>query len=280
MHGMVAGNNGDVMSLDPLRSLVRNRTLIWQLGKRDIAGRYRGSVFGMFWSLFNPLLMLAVYTLVFGVVLRVRWSSRMPDGGEVDFSVILFSGLIIHTLFSECFTRAPTLVTSNPNFVKRIVFPLEVLPYIALISALFHGAISFLVLIAAHLVLAKTMAWTIILTPIVLLPLLPMILGLTWFLAALGVFLRDVGQITAVISTVLLFVGPIFFPIDKLPAAFQSLVVFNPLSVIVIEFRKVALYGVMPDWGALALYTLVSLVVAQLGFLWFKHTRRGFADVL
>lgn len=264
----------------PIRSLLTHRTLIWQLAKRDVVGRYRGSALGLVWSLVQPLMMLAVYTYVFGVVLKVRWSDRVQDEGGVAFAVILFSGLIVHGLFAECFTRAPNLVLENSNFVKKVIFPLEILPYTVLASALFHAAVSLLVLLAAHVVLDHDFAWTVLLLPVVFAPLLIMTLGVTWLLAALGVFLRDIGQVTTVLSTVLLFVSPIFFPIERLPAAMQGLVYLNPLSVIVDQVRAVVLYGRMPDWQALALYTVVAVAVAQLGYWWFQRTRRGFADAL
>jgi lipopolysaccharide transport system permease protein len=264
----------------PIRSFLNNRHLIWQLAKRDVVGRYRGSALGLVWSLIQPLLMLCVYTYVFGVVLQVRWSDRVQDQGEVAFAVILFSGLIVHGLFTECFMRAPGLVLENANFVKKVIFPLEILPYTVLLSALFHTAVSMVVLLAAHLILDRDLAWTVLLLPITIAPLLILTVGITWLLASLGVFLRDISQITSVVSTVLLFVSPIFFPIERLPDAMRSIVYLNPLSVIVDQVRAVVLFGQLPDWRALGLYTLVALVVAQAGYWWFQRTRRGFADAL
>ena len=270
----------DAMIYGPIRSLLLHRHLIWQLAKRNVVGRYRGSALGLVWSLVQPLLMLGVYTYVFGVVLQVRWSDRLQDDGEVAFAVILFSGLIVHALFSECFTRAPTLILENANFVKKVIFPLEILPYTVLASALFHAGMSMVVLLAAHLVLDRDMAWTALLLPVILAPLLIMTVGVTWLLASLGVFLRDIGQITSVLSTVLLFVSPIFFPVDRLPEAMRAVVYLNPLSVIVDQVRAVLLFGEMPDWRALGTYTLVAIAMAQLGYWWFQRTRRGFADAL
>jgi lipopolysaccharide transport system permease protein len=264
----------------PILSFVRHRDLIWQFAKRDVVGRYRGSALGLLWSFGQPLLMLAVYTYVFGVILQVRWSDRLQDEGEVAFAVILFSGLIVHGLFAECFMRAPTLVLQNANFVKKVIFPLEVLPYTVLLSALFHTAASLVVLLAAHVVLDRSLAWTVLLLPVVLAPLLVLTLGVSWFLASLGVFLRDVGQITSVVSTVLLFISPIFFPVERMPEAVRPLIYLNPLSVIVDQVRAVVLFGELPDWRALGLYTLVAVVIAQLGYWWFQRTRRGFSDAL
>lgn len=263
-----------------LSPLSRHRTLIWKLASRDIAGRYRGSAFGLVWSFVQPLLMLAVYTYVFGVILSVRWEDRLQNGGEVAFAVILFSGLLVHGLFTECFNRSPTLIPANVNFVKKVIFPLEILPYTVLISALFHAVVSVAVLLIAHLVMNQTMAWTVLLLPVTLLPLLIMTMGISWLLASLGVFLRDIGQITSILSTVMLFVSPIFFPIERMPESLRGLVYLNPISVIVDAVRAVVLFGEMPDWSALGLYTITALIVAQLGFWWFQRTRRGFADAL
>ncbi|NQW10517.1 MAG: ABC transporter permease [Alphaproteobacteria bacterium] len=263
-----------------LSPLNHHRGLIWKLAGRDIAGRYRGSALGLVWSFVQPLMMLAVYTYVFGVILSVRWEDRLQTGGEVAFAVILFSGLLVHGLFTECFNRAPTLISDNVNFVKKVIFPLEILPYTVLLSALFHAVVSVAVLLIAHLVLNQTMAWTVLLLPVTLLPLLIMIMGVSWLLASLGVFLRDIGQITTVLGTVMLFVSPIFFPVERMPESLRGLVYLNPISVIVDAVRAVVLFGEMPDWAALGVYTIVALIVAQLGYWWFQRTRHGFADVL
>jgi lipopolysaccharide transport system permease protein len=263
-----------------IRSLTENRHLVGQLARRDIASRYRGSVLGVLWSFVQPLMMLTVYTYVFGVILQVRWEGRVDTESEVAFAVLLFSGLIVHALFSECFIRAPNLILENTNFVKKVIFPLEILPFTVLSSAVFHAAISGLVLMIAHVILNQTLSPMVLLLPVVLMPLLILTLGVTWLLASLGVFLRDIGQITSVMSTVLLFVSPIFFPIERMPEPVRSFVYLNPLSVIVDAVRAVALYGEQPNWTALGIYTLIALAIAQFGFWWFQRTRKGFADVL
>lgn len=260
--------------------LFRHNNLVVQLAWRDVVGRYRGSALGLIWTLIQPLLMLAVYTFVFGVIFEVRWSDRMPQDGEIAFAVVLFSGLIVHGLFVECFNRAPTLILQNVNFVKKVIFPLEILPYTVLLSALFHAGMSLAVLLVAFFALGYGLSWTALLLPVVVAPLLLFTLGVSWLLASLGVYLRDIGQVTAVISTVLLFISPIFFPVERMPEPVRGLIYFNPLSVIVDAVRAVLLFGEMPDWQALGLYTLVALVVVQAGFWWFQRTRRGFADVL
>jgi lipopolysaccharide transport system permease protein len=260
-------------------SFIRNRPLIGQMAKREVLGRYRGSVIGLGWSFFNPLLMLGVYTFFFSFVFKSRWGA-VQDAGHANFAIILFVGLIIHGLFAECINRAPSLIISNVNYVKKVVFPLEILPWIAMGSALFHAGISVLVLLALQLIIVGSLPWTIIFFPLIVIPLILVTLGLAWFLAATGVFVRDIGQITGMIISVLLFVSPVFYPISALPSGVRSLVMLNPLTLIIEESRKVLLFGEMPNWSGLGVYSLVGIAIAWIGFWWFQKTRKGFADVL
>jgi lipopolysaccharide transport system permease protein len=260
-------------------SLWRNRQLIWQMSKRDVLGRYRGSMIGVAWSFFNPIFMLAVYTFVFSFVFKSRWDVDVSvnQGG---FAVILFAGMIVHGLFGECVNRAPSLLLSNINYVKKVVFPLEILPWTILISSLFHTAISVLVLLMAELLLMHHVPWTILLLPLVWLPFVVAIIGVSWFLASLGVYLRDVAQITGLITTVLLFMSPVFYPLSKLPEKFQALLLLNPLTFMIEQTREVLVWGNLPDWNGLVIYSICAGLIAWLGFLWFQKTRGGFADVL
>ena len=260
-------------------SLWQNRNLIWQMSKREVVGRYRGSVMGLAWSFFNPLLMLAVYTFVFSVVFKARWGI----GGEeskVDFAIVLFVGLIVHALFAECVIRAPGLILSNVNYVKKVVFPLEILPWVALGSALFHVFVSLMVLLVIIFILELSISWTVVLFPLVILPLVFATIGVAWFLAATGVFVRDVSQTTGIITMVMLFLAPVFYPMSALPEKYQLFLLINPLTFIIEESRQVLIFGQLPDWTGLAIYSAVSVMIAWLGFWWFQKTRRGFADVL
>lgn len=260
-------------------SFVRNRKLIYQMAQREVLGRYRGSIMGLAWSFFNPLLMLSVYTFFFSFVMKSRWGVAQ-DASHADFSIVLFVGLIIHGLFAECINRAPTLISGNVNYVKRVVFPLDIFPLIAMGSALFHALISILVLLLLQLFLVGNLHWTIIFLPLVIAPFIFFILGCAWFLASIGVFVRDIGQATGPIITVMMFASPVFYPISILPAKVQSLVVLNPLTLIIEESRKVLLFGELPNWGGLGIYSLVSIAFTWAGFWWFQKTRKGFADVL
>lgn len=259
-------------------SFLRNRNLIATLVKREVIGRYRGSVMGILWSFFNPVLMLAVYTFVFSIVFKARWSG----GGEskTEFALVLFAGLLVFNLFSECLNRAPSLILANVNYVKKVVFPLEILPWVSLGSAFFHMLISLLVWLIFFLVFFGVPHATALLLPLVLLPLLLMTLGLSWILASLGVYLRDVSQIVGIVTSTLMFLSPIFYPLSSLPPNYQTILRLNPLTPSIEDVRAVLIWGQIPDGLDFGLYTLATGLLAWLGFVWFQKTRKGFADVL
>ncbi len=261
------------------RSLWRNRQLILQMARRDINSRYRGSVIGLAWSFINPILMLLVYTFVFSVVFKARWNVGGNES-KTDFAIILFAGMIVFNLFAEIVNRAPSLITSNVNYVKKVIFPLEILPWVALGSALFHALISLLVLLFVQFILKLSLPWTGIFFPLALLPLIFASMGFAWFLAALGVFVRDVGQITGIFITILMFMSAVFYPLSALPEKYQSLLRLNPLVLIINESRKSLVLGQYPDWISMLVALLVSLVIAFAGFWWFQKVRKGFADVI
>lgn len=260
------------------RSAWRNKTLIATMIRRDVAGRYRGSFFGILWSVATPILMLLVYTFVFSVVFKARWTSE-TESREV-FALMLFAGLIYYNLFSECITRAPTIIIGNANYVKKVVFPLEIIPFVVLGSALFQFAINLGVWVAACLILTGGAQFTIILLPILIIPLSMLCLGLMWLLGSLGVFLRDVGQAVGIIVSVMMFLSPIFYPVTALPEAYQAILHANPLTLIIESGRSLMFDGVLPDWQPLALLTVYCGLISWLGFAWFQKTRKGFADVL
>ncbi|PXW87649.1 lipopolysaccharide transport system permease protein [Nitrosomonas sp. Nm84] len=249
--------------------------------KREVIGRYRGSFLGLLWSFINPILMLAVYTFVFSVVFKVRLDQGTGIyDDKFAFALLLFAGLILFNLFSECVSRAPGLILANVNYVKKIIFPLEILPWVALGSALFHAGISFLVLLIFLLIIDHPIHWTLIYLPIIVFPFLLLIMGLSWLLASIGVFVRDVGQFIGLILTVLLFMSPIFYPASALPESVRDYLFLNPLTFIIEQTRGVILHGQSPDWLGLIVYYLIALSVAWTGLMWFEKTRKGFADVL
>jgi lipopolysaccharide transport system permease protein len=261
------------------KSLWRNRQLIVQMTKREVVGRYQGSALGLVWSFLNPVFMLAVYTFVFSVVFKARWGV----GGEeskTQFAVVLFVGMIVHGLFAEVLNRAPLLILSNVNYVKKVVFPLEILPVITMGAALFHSLISLGVLLAAFALFNGYLHWTAIFTPLVLLPLVILTTGLAWMLTSLGVFLRDVGQTIGIITMVMMFLAPVFYPATALPEELRPWLMANPLTLIIEQAREVLIWGRLPNWTGLGLYTLVATAVAWAGYAWFQKSRKGFADVL
>ncbi|WP_320535189.1 ABC transporter permease [Robbsia andropogonis] len=259
--------------------LWRNRRLIRALTQREVAGRYRGSAMGIVWSFVNPAIMLVIYTVVFSVIFKSRWGGS-TSGSKVEFALILFPGLIVFNLFAECFGRAPGLILSNVNYVKKVIFPLEILPWVALGSALFHACISILVWLIAYLAFFGLPHPTFLLLPVVLLPLVLFVLGLMWSLSALGVYVRDISQFLGLITTCLMFMSPIFYSSDAFPARFRFLLNLNPLSPAIEGIRDVLFWGKFPDLGLFFAYLLGCAFVAYIGFAWFQKTRKGFADVL
>lgn len=262
-----------------LSTIWSNRNLVRQLLVREIQSRYRGSVLGLAWSFVTPLLMLSVYTLVFQYVFKARWN---VGGGEpeLNFAMMLFSGLILHGLLGEVLTRSPRLIVNNVNFVKKVVFPLEILSCVTLLSALFHFFIGFLLLLGFILIELHAIPLTALLLPVVLLPYFLLLLGFSWILAALGVYVRDIEHVMGTLVTLLLFTSPIFFSTDRLPQQIRNFMFLNPISLIVESSRKVLVHGQLPDFQALLIYGLVALLIMLMGYLFFQKSRSGFSDVL
>ena len=260
-------------------SFKKNFYLICQLGKRQISGRYRGSFLGVLWSFINPLLLLGIYAFVFGFVFQAKFGANL-SGNKSDFAIILFTGLIIHQFFAECLSKAPDLVVSNANYVKKIIFPLEILPWSVMFSALFHLMISFIVLLLFYFSVHLSFYWTVIFFPLVLLPLVIITMGISWFLSAVGVFFRDMNQFIGFIVTICLFLSPTFYPVTNIPLPFRYVLYLNPITFIITQVRSVVLDGQIPDWYGLSLYLLVAMVIAILGLSWFQKVRHIFADTI
>jgi lipopolysaccharide transport system permease protein len=262
-----------------LRNIWGHRGLILQMTVREVVGRYKGSLLGLAWSLFNPILMLTVYTFVFSVIFKSRWGSN-AGGSKGEFAIIIFVGLIVYGFFAEIINRSPGLIVSNVNYVKKVVFPLEILPVVSMAAALFHSLVSMFVLLAAFFIFNDFLHWTVLFIPIVILPLIVLTLGLSWFLASLGVFLRDLAQTIGIITMVFMFLSPIFYPVTALPERFRAWFMINPLTFIIEETRAVAVFGQMPNWTGVMLYLVGASLIAWLGYFWFQKTRKGFADVI
>lgn len=260
-----------------IRSLYANRSLLRSLVIRDIETRYRGTMLGFLWAVVYPLMMLAVYAFVFGGVFNARWGS----GGDMkDFVLMLYCGLIVHALFSETLSRSPAAVLSNPSYVKKVVFPLELLSISHLASAVFNTLIGLGLLCIFLLIQHQSIPPTALYVPLVFIPLLLLTAGLAWFLAAIGVFFRDVGQMISVAMSVLLFLSPVFYPASSAPTLAKKLIYLNPLTYPMEELRALLILGNQPDWLHWLAYFAVSIVVF-IGGLWiFQKTRPAFADVI
>lgn len=260
-----------------IRGLYSNRSLLRSIIIRDIQTRYRGTMLGFLWSVIYPLMMLAVYAFVFGGVFNARWGS---GGGMKEFVLMLYCGLIVYGVFSETLTRSPTAVLSNPSYVKKVVFPLELLPFSHLASALFNALVGLGLLCTFLLIQQHSIPVTALLVPLVFAPLLLLTAGLAWFLAAIGVFFRDAGQMIGAAMSVLLFLSPVFYPASSAPSLAQKLIYANPLTYPIEELRAVLILGVQPDWLHWLAYSTVAFLVAIAGLWIFQKSRPAFADVI
>lgn len=260
-----------------LASLWRHRSLVFELTKREFSGRYRGSFGGIVWSFVQPLFLLTVYTIAFGVILKSRWGF---SGGTAEYALMLFAGLIVFNAFSECLTKSTALITDNPNFVKKVVFPLELLPVITVATALIHALIGVAVWFLGYMLLFGTPKASAILFPLILACYLPILLGLGWLLAALGVIARDISQLTGMLNHTLLFLTPIFYSIEAAPPLLQNLLLLNPLTFVVEQFRLVLFYGQIPALKGLALYFVLASLFAWLSLILFRRLRPTFADMV
>jgi len=264
------------------KNIVRNRELIWTMTKREIKSVYQGSFLGVLWTLILPLMMLLIYTFVFSVVFQAKWSSdgvgqQTPKG---EYALILFAGLTAFNVFSTVINRAPGLILAVPNYVKKVIFPLEILPIVVLGAALFTSFINVALILVGSLIIYHSIPISILFLPFAYIPLILLTLGLTWFLSALGVFIRDIGQAIGIIVQIMFFMTPIFYSADSVPKGMNFIILFNPLSAIVDFFRRSLIWNQSFNWSTWGIVTFISLIVAVLGYAWFSATKKGFADVM
>jgi lipopolysaccharide transport system permease protein len=281
-HAVVRGVRAIAREANPVRffrALWARRDLIRQLTQREITGRYRSSALGVLWSFVTPLVTLLLYTFVFGVVFKARWPGGRTDNLS-EYGLLLFAGITAFSIFSECATRAPGLIAGSPNYVKKVVFPLEILPVTIVGAALFHAGISVALLVVGSWLFLGTVSATLWLLPVVLLPVTCLSLGLGWILASLGTYLRDIGHTVGLITQVLFFTTPIFYAMDAVPPSFRPFIALNPLTPAVENMRRVSVMGLWPDWSAFWVSLGVGLLVLCLGHAWFSVTKRGFSDVI
>ena len=269
----------DTSLIGMVRSLRRHWRLVLQLANREIVGRYRGSLAGIAWSFFNPLLMLVIYTFVFSSIFKVQWGGA---GGESKsrFALILFVGLMLHGFFADCIVRAPSLVLANASYVKKVVFPLELLPWVSVLSALFHLLISMVVMLVVQFALDTYLPAAAILLPVLLLPFILVAVAISFIFAAVGVYLRDIGQLTMMITTVLFFLSPIVYPVSSLPKRLQPWVMLSPIAYPVNQARRMLIFGELPELSGWFIYMAVAIVLLAFSFYFYQKMRKGFADVL
>jgi len=260
-------------------NLYSNRSLIRQFAWREVEARYKGAYLGFLWSLLNPLMMLGVYTFAFGIILNARFGTD-PNEGKMFFALNLFTGLILYDVFSGSVVRAPSLIVSNSNYVTKVVFPLEILPVALLAANLINTLLGLAILVPAVLVFVPGISKTIYMFPLIFIPLCALSLGLSWFLASLGVFLRDIGHTVAILVQLLFFLSPIIFPAVAAPPALRPFLRINPLTTILEGARATLIFGQPLQWHYWSVVTVCSLVFMQLGYVWFMKSKRAFADVL
>lgn len=270
--------NFSISPVGCLRLLIKQRQLIAHMIRREVASRYQGSMLGSLWSFFIPILMLGIYTFVFSAIFKARWG----EGGDskTQFALILFAGLMLFNFFAECVNRAPSMVLGNANYVKKVIFPLEILPIISVGAGLVNLAISLVVWAVFYVCFFGLPPLTAVYFPLIVFPLVLLTLGVSWFLAALGVFLRDVAQLTLVLTTSLMFLTPIFYPTSAVPERFRILIHANPLALVVEQARAATIFGIAPDLAMVALAYGVAAAIAWLGYAFFQKTRGAFADVM
>jgi lipopolysaccharide transport system permease protein len=259
---------------------LKNRSLLWQFARRDVLGRYRGSMLGLTWSFLTPLLMLGVYSFVFVGVFRASWPGAAKGAGGVEFALQVFAGLLVFNLFAEVTSRAPNLIVEQPNLIKKVIFPVELLAWVTVLSGVFHLLISAGTLLLVLLIARGGLPLSALALPFVLLPFVPLLLGLGWFLSAVGVFVRDVGNVMTMVVSLTMFMSPVFYSVKSLSADLQFWMNLNPLTLIIEQVRAVLLLGQWPDWAALSIYALAASAFAVAAGTFFQWTRKGFADVL
>lgn len=256
---------------------LKHRELIWSFIKRELIGRYRGSYMGFFWSFVNPLFLLIIYTIIFSKILQVRF------GGSTSpalYGVYLLCGMVPWFAFSETVAQSATLVRGHINLVKKTIFPLEILSVVSTLTSFIHSLFSIGVLFATIIIIEKGIPPTVIFLPLVMTVQILFTMGLSWFLASLGVFILDIAEIIRLLLIPWMFLTPIFYPVAMIPERFRGVMVLNPMAVIVNNYRLVLLEGHSPEWGSLLLVTLFSVILAIVGYLWFMKTKKAFADVI
>ena len=262
-----------------MRDMHQHRNLIRQFLWKEVIGRYKGTHLGLLWSLLNPLLSLAVYTLVFGVILKAKFDPASKIGTG-EYALHLFCGIVLFNCFAAVASRAPLSIVDQPNLVKKVLFPLQILPVAILGGSLANAGFGLLILLVGLLLFSGSIPLTALLFPLILIPLCALSLAAGWVLASLGVFIRDVGQAMGLVLQLLFFASPVIYPLSAAPDAFQWVLRLNPLTTVLEEARHTLLLGQPLNWGWWFVVTVVSLIIMQFGYVWFMKSKRVFADLI
>ncbi|OXM86524.1 ABC transporter permease [Paenibacillus rigui] len=269
----------DFLSKNIISLIIKHRELVMQFIKRELITKYKGSFLGRFWSVITPLMMLTIYTYVFSVIFKGKWDFAATSSKQ-EFAITLFCGMLVFAVFSECVTKAPTLITNNPNYVKKVVFPLEILPVSLLGSAVVNFLIGLSILLVGKIIFLHNISWSLLYLPLMLLPLIFLSLGLVYIFSSLGVFLRDLEHSINIIVQALYMLTPIFYPVTAVPENLRGILYINPLTGIVENIRNIVVWGIQPNFINWSIQLIVSLLILIVGYWWFLRTRKGFADVL
>jgi len=262
-------------------NLIKQKYLIYALVKRDIMGRYKGSIFGVIWSIIEPLVLLIIYTVVFGLLFGLRLDD---DPSLTSYSLYVFCGIIIWLAICEGLNRCTVVVIENASLVKKVIFPGEVLPLKVVLSAIVHQCIGLLVLLVGVLILRRSIPWTWILIPLLILPQLLLTAGIGWLVASAGVFIRDIRQAIALGTLCWMFLTPIFYPASIISNFDQGRFAFwltvNPVAALIHNYRLILLRGELPDWAMFFYVLILGVILSALGLWWFNKTKKAFVDVI
>lgn len=274
-----AQNRLPLSPLHGFRTIWTERQLVNQLVRRSLSMMYSETILGIFWSFARPLFLLAVYTMVFGIIFRANFFPNQKTGmGE--FAVILLLGLTIFGIFSETVSRSSGLMVGNANLIKKVVFPIELLPVVDIIVVIINALFGLVVFSAGYIFIYKSVPFTVLLLPMTITPLVMISLGVSYFVCSLSVYIRDVGQIIGILVSVLLFVSPIFYPLSAAPETIRGFMSISPLAFALEASRSLVFDGNLPRSATLAVHYAVGFATLWAGWAWFQFTRRGFADVL
>lgn len=266
------------LAITPIGTIWRRRSLIWQLASRDVEARYRSSMLGVLWAIALPVAMFSVYLFVFTTVLRARWET--PSGTQTEVALFLLSGLILFTLFAETVNRSPYLIAETPHFVKKVVFPTEILPVVALVGALLPLLVGLVILFGAMIVTGLSVPWTAAYLPLLVVPIALLSVGLSWVLSAMAVYLPDLRHVVGVLVTMLMFLTPVFYPSAALPPTFSWINDVNPIAWCVEAAKDLLFWGRPFEWSEYGVILLGATLVAWFGYAFFMLSKRGFADVM